>query len=78
MSKHPKRVLPSDADLSRNPLIGGSKGARMGGITPDDIAAAQGTNTIEGDIENDTNPQGGIDKGPHRAAHHPRRPLRRR
>jgi hypothetical protein len=62
MSKHYKTKLPSNADLKRNPLIGGSKGTTMSGTTPDDLDAAEGANTIEGDRENDTNAQGGIDK----------------
>ena len=62
MSKHQKTKKPSDADLKRNPLIGGSKGVTMAGITPDELEQSEGTNTIEGDVENDTNRQGGIDK----------------
>jgi hypothetical protein len=34
----------------------------MAGMTPDDLEALQGENTIEGDVENDTNASGGIDK----------------
>jgi len=60
-SKHPKQK-PSDADLHRNPLIGGSKGTRMAHVTPDELERFEGVNTIEGDVENDTNPLGGIDK----------------
>jgi hypothetical protein len=62
MSKHFKTKLPSNADLKRNPLIGGSKGTTMSGMTPDELEEAEGVNTIEGDRENATNPQGGIDK----------------
>lgn len=62
MSKHLKRKLPDNADLKRNPLIGGSKGTTMSGTTPDELEEAEGANTIEGDVGNDTNPQGGIDK----------------
>jgi hypothetical protein len=61
-SKHPKQPKPSDADLYRNPLIGGSKGTRMAQVTPDELEQFEGLNTMEGDIENDTNPAGGIDK----------------
>ena len=61
-SKHPKQNKPSDADLYRNPLIGGSKGTTMAHVTPDELEQLEGVNTIEGDVENDTNPQGGIDK----------------
>ena len=61
-SKHPKQQKPSDADLYRNPLIGGSKGTRMAQVTPDELEQFEGVNTMEGDVENDTNPAGGIDK----------------
>jgi len=61
-SKHPKLDRPTNVDLVRNPLIGGSKGITMAQATPEDLQALEGENTIEGDVENDTNPQGGIDK----------------
>jgi hypothetical protein len=61
MPKHLKREA-TDADLRRNPLIGGSKGTTIAGITADDLQEFQGANTIEGDEGNDTNAQGGIDK----------------
>jgi hypothetical protein len=61
-SKHPKQKNPSDADLHRNPLIGGSKGTTMAHVTPGELEQLEGVNTIEGDVENDTNPLGGIDK----------------
>ena len=60
-TKHPKTKVPSDIDLYRNPLIGGSKGLTMGQATPDDLEEIEGENTIEGDVENDTNAQGGIE-----------------
>jgi hypothetical protein len=60
-SKHPKRKT-SDADLNRNPMIGGSKGTMMAQVTPDELEQFEGANTIEGDVGNDTNPAGGIDK----------------
>lgn len=60
MTKHAKTKRPSDIDLHRNPLIGGSKGVTMAQATPDDLEDI-GENTFEGDVENDTNPQGGID-----------------
>jgi hypothetical protein len=60
--KHLKSSKPSDADLHRNPMIGGSKGATMAQVTADDLEEFAGENTIEGDVENDTNAQGGIDK----------------
>lgn len=62
MTKHPKQPRPTDVDLVRNPLIGASKGMTMAQASPDDLADVEGENTIEGDVENDTNAQGGIDK----------------
>jgi len=62
MSKHTKSKKPNDSDLTRNPLIGGSKGVTMAGISPDELEQFEGENTVEGDVENDTNAQGGIDK----------------
>jgi len=61
-TKHVKLNRPTNVDLHRNPLIGGSKGTSMAQVTPDELEAFEGANTFEGDIENDTNPQGGIDK----------------
>ena len=61
--KHQKSRKPTDSDLRNNPLIGGSKGTTTAGVTSDELEEAQGVNTIEGDIENDTNAQGGVDKG---------------
>jgi len=61
-SKHAKLYAPTGKDLRDNPLIGGSKGANMAGASPDDIEDALGENTIEGDLENDVTPGGGIDK----------------
>jgi hypothetical protein len=61
-TKQPKLKKPSDADLRSNPLIGGSKGAAMSGISADDLDEFLGANTIEGDLENDVNAAGGIDK----------------
>jgi hypothetical protein len=60
--KHVKLSTPTNVDLHRNPMIGGSKGANMAQVTPDELEEFAGANTFEGDIENDTNPQGGIDK----------------
>ena len=62
MTKHPKMRKPSDADLRNNPLIGGSKGTTLAGATPDDLEEWQGANTMEGDLENDVNAAGGINK----------------
>ncbi|MGC2778106.1 MAG: hypothetical protein WA418_20965 [Bradyrhizobium sp.] len=61
-NKHPKLPRPTNVDLVRNPLIGGSKGMTMAQASLDDLAELAGANTIEGDVENDTNAQGGIDK----------------
>ena len=61
-SKHAKTKVPSNSDLKRNPLIGGAKGTTMSGTTPDELEDSEGVNTIEGDVSNDTNPQGGIDR----------------
>ncbi|CAL79207.1 hypothetical protein BRADO5533 [Bradyrhizobium sp. ORS 278] len=61
-NKHPKMPRPSDVDLVRNPLIGGSKGVTMAQASLDDLEQLEGANTFQGDIENDTNAQGGIDK----------------
>jgi hypothetical protein len=62
MTRHSKSIRPSNVDLHRNPLIGGSKGVTMAQASPDDLEEIEGENTFEGDIENDTNPQGGIDR----------------
>jgi hypothetical protein len=60
--KHPKLHRPTNVDLVRNPLIGGSKGVTRAQATSEDLEDVEGENTIEGDVENDTNAQGGIDK----------------
>jgi hypothetical protein len=62
MPKHRKTTKPSDQDLTCNPMIGGSKGAYRAGVRPRELEASEGVNTIEGDVENDTNAQGGINK----------------
>jgi hypothetical protein len=64
-SKHPKLNRPMNTDLVRSPLIGGSKGVTMAQASMEDLEALQGENTIEGDVENDTNRQGGIEKQRH-------------
>jgi hypothetical protein len=59
-SKH-RKIRPGEAprdDLEDDPGIGASKGTKAGKGDPELIA---GDNTFEGDVENDTNPQGGID-----------------
>jgi hypothetical protein len=60
--KHIKSSQPTDSDLRANPFIGGSKGTIMAGVSPEELEDMAGENTIEGDIENDTNRHGGIDK----------------
>lgn len=63
MPKHRKSPgPPSDKDLRCNPMIGASKGAFRAGATAKELEASQGVNTFEGDVENDTNAQGGIGK----------------
>ena len=61
-NKQPKTAAPTDADLEGNPMIGGSKGVTAAHVSADDLDASQGENTIEGDVENDVNAYGGIDK----------------
>lgn len=67
MAKHLKMKKPSDADLRNNPLIGGSKGTTLAGATADDLEEWQGENTMEGDLENDVNAAGGINKSESRS-----------
>ncbi|KQQ24243.1 sugar ABC transporter ATP-binding protein [Methylobacterium sp. Leaf125] len=55
-NKHLKTDVPSDADLKGNPGIGQSKG--MTGHDPNDVAA---DSTVEGDVDNETTPEGGVD-----------------
>ena len=69
-NKHPKQKRPNDSDLRGNPLIGGSKGAMIAGANADEITEATGENTFEGDLEEDVNPQRGIDKDESRRADH--------
>ena len=62
MSKHPPAgqepdPLPAD-DLDRDPGIGRSKGTTIAGEDPH---LADGENTAEGDVANDTTPGGGVD-----------------
>lgn len=59
-SKHQK-ARPGEAprdDLQENPGIGTSRGVFGAKGDPEMI---EGENTFEGDVENDTTPQGGID-----------------
>jgi hypothetical protein len=39
----------------------------MAGLSPEDLDDLLGENTIEGDVENDTTPQGGVDKAASRS-----------
>ncbi|MBB3594067.1 hypothetical protein FHX08_004470 [Rhizobium sp. BK529] len=56
-SKHSKTSKPSDLDLTDDPGIKRSRGIQ----SPPDDKELQGDNTVEGDVSNDTTPQGGID-----------------
>jgi hypothetical protein len=59
-SKHSKTApgkVPRD-DLVDNPGIGATKGTKVGKADPELI---EGVSTSEGDVANDTNPQGGVD-----------------
>jgi hypothetical protein len=62
MSKHIKTDKPTNADLKGNPAIGSSKGVTMGQASPEDLEDTLGENTVQGDLANDTTPQGGISK----------------
>jgi hypothetical protein len=57
---HLKTRLPSDADLKGNPGIGQSKGTTMAG---EDIETIEADSTVEGDVENETTREGGVDPG---------------
>jgi hypothetical protein len=57
-AKQPKTSTPTDADLKGDPGIGRSKGTTMSGESPRVI---EGNSTFEGDVENDTTPEGGVD-----------------
>jgi hypothetical protein len=54
---HFKTRKPSDKDLKQDPGIGRSRGI----ILPEEDESLQADNTVEGDVANDTTPQGGID-----------------
>ena len=61
-SKHPKSQ-PQDRprnDLQDNPGIGSTKGSTAGKFSPSE---EEGESTFEGDVMNDTTPQGGVDPG---------------
>ena len=55
-SGHTPTTLPAD-DLEDNPGIGASQGTTIAGEDPHLI---EGENSIEGDVENDTDASGGI------------------
>jgi hypothetical protein len=63
-SGHTPTTLPVD-DLACDPGIGRSAGATMSGVGKRDLRESgdleDGENTVEGDVENDATPQGGID-----------------
>ena len=54
--KHPKRPRPSDKGLVENPGIGRSPGI----VTPEGGELLKGDNSVEGDVANDVNRQGGV------------------
>jgi hypothetical protein len=59
-TKHGKTDLrdnPLPDDRDRNPAIGQSKGSFGTGADPQEI---EGENTVEGDVENDSTPAGGV------------------
>ena len=58
---HLKTRTPSDADLAGNPGIGSSKGTTIAG---EDAGIIEGDSSFEGDVENETTPQGGVDLPP--------------
>jgi hypothetical protein len=58
--KHPKTKAQERplSDLNADPGIGRSKGSYMTGEDPRNL---DGGSTFQGDIENETNPEGGVD-----------------
>ena len=61
MTKHAKTNIAAhakDRDLKASPGISTSKGSRATGEDPRSI---EGESTVEGDVANDTTPEGGID-----------------
>lgn len=57
-SKHGKGKGPFPDDLERDPGIGQSKGTFATGEDPEEL---EGLNTVEGDVENEVRPSGGVD-----------------
>ena len=58
-NNHIKPAKPSDVDLTGDPGLGRSRGIG----SPVEEEALQGESTIEGDIANDTTPEGGVNPG---------------
>ena len=56
-SQHPKTRTPSDKDLKSNPGIGQSSGINN---LDDVFEDEEGGSTVEGDVLNDTDPQGAV------------------
>ena len=59
MSKQPKTITPTDADLKGNPGIGQSKGTER----PEDIEELEADSTVDGDVMNETTTDGAVDPG---------------
>lgn len=60
MSKHPapsQQPVKGEDDLVKNPGIGQSPGLQDG----DEFDLIEGENTVEGDTDNDTKPDGSLD-----------------
>jgi len=65
-NKHPKSTpenRPTPDDLERNPGIGQSKGTFATGEDPEEL---EGTNTYEGDTDNEASPLGGVSRNTQR------------
>jgi hypothetical protein len=61
-TKHDKGESPFTDDLQRNPGIGQSKGSFA---TGEDPLTADGENTVEGDVENDSTANDGVPERAH-------------
>ena len=57
-NQQPKTTVPTDADLRGNPGIGTSKGTATAG---EDVETIEADSTVEGDVMNETTPEGGVD-----------------
>jgi len=65
-NKHPLSTpekRPTQDDLERNPGIGQSKGTFATGEDPESL---EGTNTYEGDTDNEASPLGGVSRNQQR------------